>query len=142
MIFFHLSTLPRFETRHSAIALHPVSPIIFIALHNNSFWLYDITLRRITDWSSKFSEAIPQKLRKQSDRILGIAFDPASDNFSSVVLWGHSFLFHIDFKALLLFITLFLRLECNSDVCRNNIGPTMIKSIQLLIATSLILQSL
>lgn len=98
------SVLPQFTARHSAVAVHPLSPIIFVALTDNTFWLYDISKKTVTEWSAKYSEGgIPSRLLKSPDKIIGIAFDPAPDNSSSVVLYGHSFLFHIDFKVLQIF---------------------------------------
>jgi len=46
----------------------------------------------ISEWSVAFQ--IPEKLQRKSDKIIGIAFDPA--NLYNMVLYGHTFLFHLD----------------------------------------------
>ncbi|RKP09200.1 WD40-repeat-containing domain protein [Thamnocephalis sphaerospora] len=92
----HHATLPGFQSVHTALAFHPDSQQLFVALANNEFYAYDVERRRFTDWSRRIIALLPDSFRHMRDHILGIAFSQAHPE--TVLFWGSTFIsrVHID----------------------------------------------
>src|SRR5438034_1137257 len=80
---------------HTSLTFHPLKPILVITLTSNQFYLFDLQQKKLTDWSSKYSEKLPQNLLSLKDKIMGCSFNPPSD---SMIIWGANYLCLVDFS--------------------------------------------
>ncbi|RUS34689.1 WD40-repeat-containing domain protein [Jimgerdemannia flammicorona] len=89
------TTLPNFAPTHTTLTFHSYHPsTLIVSLASNEFYLYDVELCRLTDWSRKYSEKLPIKFLQFKDKIMGFGFNPARPN--TIVAWGVSYLCLID----------------------------------------------
>ena len=80
---------------HTSLTFHPLKPILVITLTSNQFYLFDLQQKKLTDWSSKYSEKLPQNFLSLKDKIMGCSFKPFSDN---MIIWGANYLCLVDFS--------------------------------------------
>ncbi|RUS21509.1 hypothetical protein BC937DRAFT_92478, partial [Endogone sp. FLAS-F59071] len=91
----YLTTLPTFDSTHTTLTFHPYQPsTLIISLVSNEFYLYDVELRRLTDWSRQHSQQLPTKFLELKDKIMGFGFNPARP--STITAWGVTYLCLID----------------------------------------------
>jgi len=88
------ATLPDFKAGLSTLDFSPNSEKLLVALTDKTFLFYNVMDKEIDDWS--VTHKVPSKLTRRKGQIVGIAFDPV--NHSSVVLYGHSFVYHLDYE--------------------------------------------
>ncbi|GES93269.1 U3 small nucleolar RNA-associated protein 4 homolog [Rhizophagus clarus] len=91
----HHMTINQFSSIHTSLTFHPFEPILVVTLTSNQFYLFDLQLKKLTDWSLKYSEKLPQEFLDLKDKIMGCSFNPSSD---SMIVWGANYLCLIDFN--------------------------------------------
>src|SRR3954466_13522968 len=88
-------TINQFSFIYTSLTFHPSKPILVITLTSNRFYLFDLQQKKLTDWSLKYSEKLPQKFLNLKDKIMGCSFNPSSD---SIIIWGANYFCLIDFN--------------------------------------------
>ncbi len=88
-------TIDRFSSTHTSLTFHPFKPILVITLTSNQFYLFDLQKKKLTDWSLKYSENLPQEFLNLKDKIMGCSFNPSSN---SMIIWGANYLCLVDFN--------------------------------------------
>ena len=58
------------------MASHASSPILVLALANNTLSIYDVEARRFPEWARRVCEAVPQTFKRIHDSVQGIIMDP------------------------------------------------------------------
>ncbi|CAB4408248.1 unnamed protein product [Rhizophagus irregularis] len=91
----HHMTINQFSSIHTSLTFNPFEPILVITLTSNQFYLFDLQQKKLTDWSLKYSEKLPQNFLNLKDKIMGCSFNPSSD---SMIVWGANYLCLIDFN--------------------------------------------
>merc|ERR1712137_986639 len=90
----HYAVLPRFAYPVTAIAFSPVEPVLTVACSNSTLYQYNVEAGDLTNWSKKYSGALPEFFLKQKGVINNISFDPA--NPSVLFLVYHAILIKVD----------------------------------------------
>src|SRR4051794_28140455 len=88
-------TINQFSFIYTSLTFHPLKPILVITLTSNQFYLIDLQQKKLTDWSSKYSEKLPPNFLSLKDKIMGCSFNPSSD---SMIIWGANYLCLVDFS--------------------------------------------
>ncbi|CAM9226835.1 unnamed protein product [Ectocarpus fasciculatus] len=82
--------LPLFPSPVSALSFHSQSPnSLVVVLADNSFWIFDVSLRQLSPWSAQYGEKIPSAIRNIPGPIEGVVFD--NDKPSVVIFYGQGF---------------------------------------------------
>ena len=58
------------------MSTHASSPLLVIAMANNSLSIYDVEARRFPEWGQRVCETIPMTFRRLYDTVQGIMVDP------------------------------------------------------------------
>lgn len=88
-------TINQFSSIHTSLTFNPFEPILVITLASNQFYFFDLQQKKLTDWSLKYSEKLPQNFLNLKDKIMGCSFNLSSD---SMIVWGANYLCLIDFN--------------------------------------------
>ncbi|RIA96535.1 WD40-repeat-containing domain protein [Glomus cerebriforme] len=91
----HHMTINQFPSIHTSLTFHPSKPILVITLTSNQFYIFDLQQKKLTDWSLKYSEKLPQNFLNLKDKIMGCSFNPSSE---SMIIWGANYLCLVDFN--------------------------------------------
>ncbi|CAG8457317.1 6299_t:CDS:10 [Acaulospora colombiana] len=97
----HRATLPKYSSTHTSLTFHPSLPRLIVTLASNQFLIFDIESMKLTDWSQKHFQNLPDEFLKLENRIMGCAFNP--DNENSMILWAAGYFCLVDFD------------KCNGD---------------------------
>lgn len=82
--------LPVFPYPVSALSFHTQSASsLVVVLADNSFWIFDVSLRQLTPWSTQYADKIPAAIRNIPGAIEGVVFDV--DRPSVVIFYGQGF---------------------------------------------------
>eukprot|EP00163_Fabomonas_tropica_P002941 TRINITY_DN1240_c1_g4_i3.p1 TRINITY_DN1240_c1_g4~~TRINITY_DN1240_c1_g4_i3.p1 ORF type:complete len:341 (-),score=52.69 TRINITY_DN1240_c1_g4_i3:40-1062(-) len=90
----HHVTLPVFESPCTSLAFHPLSATLVITTIANSFYLFNVEEKRLTDWSREYVSLLPHELLRQRHSLQGVSFNPARPG--SLYLYATSYICHVD----------------------------------------------
>ncbi|CAB4408496.1 unnamed protein product [Rhizophagus irregularis] len=88
-------TINQFSSIHTSLTFNPFEPILCNNFDNQINSIFLISQKKLTDWSLKYSEKLPQNFLNLKDKIMGCSFNPSSD---SMIVWGANYLCLIDFN--------------------------------------------
>ncbi|CAG8487478.1 2874_t:CDS:10 [Acaulospora morrowiae] len=91
----HHVTLPKYSSTHTSLTFHPSVPSLVVTLASNEFLIFDVESGKLTDWSQKHSQNLPNEFLRLENRIMGCAFDPENSNV--MILWAANYFCLIDF---------------------------------------------
>lgn len=87
-------SLPKPKSAPTALAFHPSGDSLVVACASNEFFIFDISTRKISEWSRLNGQSIPKHLLSESDRIFGVIFLP--ENPDLMFLLSCAFICKVD----------------------------------------------
>ncbi|RHZ61888.1 hypothetical protein Glove_345g7 [Diversispora epigaea] len=90
----YYTSLPKYGSTHTTLSFHLSLPILVITLASNEFFIFDVKLKKLTDWSQKYSQNLPKEFLKLENKIIGCSFNPEKN---AIILWADNYLCLIDF---------------------------------------------
>lgn len=67
-----------------------------MALATNSFYIYDVEHKRLTNWSSTHQDMSKSRLLEMRDRIRGVMYNPADKD--KMILYGSTYMCLVDIQ--------------------------------------------
>ncbi|CAG8433076.1 10705_t:CDS:10 [Diversispora eburnea] len=90
----YYTSLPKYGSTHTTLSFHLSLPILVVTLASNEFFIFDVKLKKLTDWSQKYSQNLPKEFLKLENKIIGCSFNPEKN---AIILWADNYLCLIDF---------------------------------------------